>query len=380
MHGEMQLVEAQQNSDDKPCLTPTKTDSTRSPSSSCGSPFGVSTGFGLHPYAEKLPRPKVVDDDVVDTDNEAKYLMLQELVSKLLFDSSHILSMYSALQKRLLSQSKQVESDANKKFDTAATIGGLTQIAKNYDWFWMDVAEHTDIGPTKLNVADALNPDSTLQLWQFDTQISLNLKTTPELLVKPIMKKIATACREMHGNRLKDVAKLNPIDSVKGVLWGAVPGIGAYSYEFGEDGFLEKIRHCSGDEVSIPEGQSVITKKYKACELYLDWSAAFVFPNLPPIRLHTFFKAAKSGPYKYQPLTRSSKVWMNIVAKAKADYEASLLPREVDSKVSDPNLAVGLNELHKQQEAQKKALPKASRSQAQEALARKRARKTVAIE
>ena len=269
MHGEMQLVEAQQNSDDKPCLTPTKTDSTRSPSSSCGSPFCVSTGSGLHPYAEKLPRPKVVDDENVDTDNEAKYLMLQELVSKLLFDSSHILSMYSALQKRLLSQSKQVESDANKKFDTAATIGGLTQIAKNYDWFWMDVAEHTDIGPTKLNVADALNPDSTLQLWQFDTQISLNLKTTPELLVKPIMKKIATACREMHGNRLKDFAKLNPIDSVKGVLWGAVPGIGSYN-QFGEDGFLSLIRHCNGDEVLIPEGQSVITKKYKACELFLD--------------------------------------------------------------------------------------------------------------
>ena len=180
-------------------------------------------------------------------------------------------------------------------------------------------------------------------------------------------------------NRLKDFAKLNPIDSVKGVLWGAVPGIGSYN-QFGEDGFLSLIRHCNGDEVLIPEGQSVITKKYKACELYLDWSAAFVFPNLPPIRLHTFFKAAKSGPYKYQPLTRSSKVWMNIVAKAKADYEASLLPREVDSKVSDPNLAVGLNELHKQQEAQKKALPKASRSQAQEALARRRARKTVATE
>ena len=33
--------------------------------------------------------PKVVDDENVDTDNEAKYLMLQELVSKLIFDSSH---------------------------------------------------------------------------------------------------------------------------------------------------------------------------------------------------------------------------------------------------------------------------------------------------
>ena len=193
------------------------------------------------------------------------------------------------------------------------------------------------------------------------------------------MKKIATACREMHGNRLKDFAKLNPIDSTKGVLWGAVPGIGSYN-QFGEDGFLSLIRHCNGDEVLTPEGQSVITKKYKACELFLDWSAAFVFPNLPPIRLHTFFKAAKSGPYKLQPLTRSSKVWMNIVAKAKADYEASLLPREVESKVSDSNLADGLNELHKQQEAQKKALPKASRTQAQEALLCKRARKTVAIE
>ena len=32
----------------------------------------------------------------------------------------------------------------------------------------------------------------------------------------------------------------------------------------------------------------------------------FVFvPNLPPIRLHTFFKAAKSGPYKYQAPTRN---------------------------------------------------------------------------
>ena len=89
MHGEMQLVEAQQILDEKLCVTPAKTDSTRSPSSSCGSPFGASTGFGLHPYAEKLPRPKVVDDENVDTDNEAKYLMLQELVSKLIFDSSH---------------------------------------------------------------------------------------------------------------------------------------------------------------------------------------------------------------------------------------------------------------------------------------------------
>ena len=102
MAREMQLVECMQILDEKLCVTPAKTDSTRSPSSSCGSPFGVSTGFGLHPYAEKLPRPKVVDDENVDTDNEAKYLMLQELVSKLLFDSSHILSMYSALQKRLL--------------------------------------------------------------------------------------------------------------------------------------------------------------------------------------------------------------------------------------------------------------------------------------
>ena len=70
-------------------------------------------------------------------------------------------------------------------------------------------------------------------------------------------------------NRLKDFAKLNPIDSVKGVLWGAVPGIGSYN-QFGEDGFLSLIRHCNGDEVLIPEGQSVITKKYKACELFLD--------------------------------------------------------------------------------------------------------------
>ena len=68
------------------------------------------------------------------------------------------------------------------------------------------------------------------------------------------------------------------------------------------------------------------------------------------------------------------------MGKAKADYEASLLPRGVESKASDSNLADGLNELHKQQEAQKKALPKASRTQAQEALLRKRARKTVAIE
>ena len=71
---------------------------------------------------------------------------------------------------------------------------------------------------------------------------------------------------------------------------------------------------------------------------------------------------------------------MNIVAKAKADYEASLLPREMPSKTSDSNLADGLTRVHKQQKTQKKALPKASRSQAQEALARKRARKTVAIE
>ena len=89
MAREMQLVECQQILDEKLCVTPAKTDSTRSPSSSCGSPFGVSTGFGLHPYAEKLPRPKVVDDENVDTDNEAKYLMLQELVSKLIFASSH---------------------------------------------------------------------------------------------------------------------------------------------------------------------------------------------------------------------------------------------------------------------------------------------------
>ena len=74
-------------------------------------------------------------------------------------------------------------------------------------------------------------------------------------------------------------------------------------------------------------------------------------------------------------------VWLNIVAKAKADYcESSLLPREMPSKTSDSNLADGLTQVHKQQKTQKKALPKVSRSHAQEALARKRARKTVAIE
>ena len=68
-------------------------------------------------------------------------------------------------------------------------------------------------------------------------------------------------------------------------------------------------------------------------------------------------------------------VWLNIVAKAKADYcESSLLPREMPSKTSDSNLADGLTQVHKQQKTQKKALPKVSRSHAQEALARRRAR------
>lgn len=68
-------------------------------------------GVAIHPAAQRLPAPPKAGDELTDGDT-AKYLMLQELVSHLPADESHIPDLYTRLEGSIDTKNKQT-NEAN---------------------------------------------------------------------------------------------------------------------------------------------------------------------------------------------------------------------------------------------------------------------------
>ena len=84
---------------------------------------------GMHPYAEKLPRPRLSGDDLVDGDAMARHDLFKELISECLMDDSHVPVLYSTMKKRK-DQSRQAQGVVSDHRFVALTT--LRSVERDY--------------------------------------------------------------------------------------------------------------------------------------------------------------------------------------------------------------------------------------------------------
>ncbi|CAK0797974.1 unnamed protein product, partial [Prorocentrum cordatum] len=84
---------------------------------------------------------------------------------------------------------------------------------------------------------------------------------------------------------------------------------GCYRFLYDEDDDVAKrVQHINGDTVDLPEGTHIVKKVHGISCNYSDWKAALVCKPFSGAKLHKFFQATKTGPYRFTVFTNKDDV------------------------------------------------------------------------
>ena len=280
----------------------------------------------LHPTAMAIPAPDKTENPLFDGDQAAKHVMLQELVSGLIRDMSHVPDLYTRYKKRvsLAADAPQgaMAKDTMKPFTTARGM--------ELDFLMGQLVAQADLTLAHLEQLRKEDEESTLQLMVFETQLPLTLKMLPDCQMKPVMQRIWGTRRMQCGFRLLHFVRDGGITDDYRLDWKKR---GCYSPLFNVDGMLSAILHISGDRINIDK--SGITNKFSLVDNYSDWLAAFDFAPQQPTPLWKFFKGSNKGPFRHCRLTSGCQTWVKLIEACAKGYKQELeLTRDADDEVA----------------------------------------------
>ena len=319
-------------------------------------------GVDIHSCAARLPPPRKTGCDVTDEDNMARFVQLQQLVSYLVEDNSHVPALWEQLKKRKASRVEGATSFGDL-FRPAGTLRTMLDDAWVIDY----VASISDIPVAELIKCKAYDEDGPKQLLQMATQAPLHSKPAEELLVKAVSKRIFDVLNVKHGMRLQRFfARGGLKDGV--INWS----MGCYTPTYGEDGILKKVTHVSGDAVDV--SSYAITSDWLLVDNYADWSAMFSRKPMAPTKAHMFFKSSAKGPYKIAALSVSSKPWKDLLRQEHHGWTIGRAQVHAGSGVANSEEQVA-----QLKSSKAKAASATARAAATVALEKKRAKRTVVL-
>lgn len=322
----------------------------------------------MHPAALRLPAPKSTGDEVADATNQANFESLQEMVSILLQDNSHVPVLYPQLRKRMNSQASKGDLDDAMLFKT--TNPSLKSVEA--DWLLDFIDSHSDMDVSTLVRAQSADTENLVFLASFATQLPPTMKMPKECQIRPVYRKVLDTRAADCGNRLATFKADGNISASGGISFLH----GSYQPTFASNGQLTHIKHISGDTVAV-DNSGVNKDHYSLQDNWSDWGAAFVRRPMPPIKCHIFFKTGKheeaKGPYKVKQFTASSKDLNSYTAGVHDEWDRKRKASE-EGVATKEEAQVALQALAKEK---RQALAEKAREKAAEVVAAKRRRRSL---
>lgn len=279
----------------------------------------------------------------------------------------HIPFIFNEVLKRIRSEegaSSAIE-DA-EKLEDASTLRRVDASFKLA--FVLAQSDLTSKDVVEMTKADA---ETLNYLSELAIQIGFKTRLPPTLKTREVMLRFWTGRSKALGNRLADIKKCGAVKNNWSIDWLK---FGCYELTFSEAGLLCQVRHrTTGDEADIPAGAS-ISKAYKLVDNFSDWTAHLHLPPLPAFFLHSLFDGkAHKGPYAVPGFSGRPKDLAKIADDTLAAWEKDMLASK--GKAS----AEAWQELAAHHSAQQQGQMAKAREQAKAALAKAKARRSIAI-
>lgn len=236
----------------------------------------------------KIPSPRKIGDELLDADATARHEMLQQMLTELIQDDSHVPALFAQLRRRVQAQANTDGLDTEMRFKSVGTFRSIDP-----EWLCHFVSSVGDMSVGEVVAAKRFDSEVVAHLATFCTQLPLALKLPPQqCMVKSVMKRIVDDRNHVCGQRLAKFKQRGGLNSDGSVNWGA----GCYTAVFGEDGVLQSIRHIGGSSVEV--GSTGIDRKYVLVDNYGDFTAAFVKKPLPPVKCHILESRERRRPIR----------------------------------------------------------------------------------
>lgn len=323
-------------------------------------------------YIERLPKPVRTGRSAEDEHNDATHRCFQNIIRDLLEDRTHIMPLWTALDERKRKNTVQNSVGAGTStFESAASLSAIRE--KEFFVTW--ISSQGDLTADEVASLTTSWPAALEEIMVRATGIAWHQKLPENLQVREIMKTFLDARHEHMGSPLKQFKskhQLVPRASLKSIDWTKV---GVYKPQFGETGELEKVTYDT-IVVDVAAGNG-INKRWKLIDNHDPFNAAFQFGSLAPQKVMAFFCAKdKQGPHalisyvgKPKDLARYTENLMNVFRQREQEQHEQL--HSADS-IKD--------KLSQAKKVKAKATLAKARLAATEALASKRARRSVTFD
>ena len=301
---------------------------------------------GMHPYAEKLPRPRLSGDDLVDGDAMARHDLFKELISECLMDDSHVPVLYSTMKKRK-DQSRQAQGVVSDHRFVALTT--LRSVERDYLVEW--IVSVSDLTLEDLGKALRYDTDAAHILTSFATQIPMLMRIAGHCIIKAVLRRVLNRRDQCMGQRLKTFKARGGLQQSGALNFAIMCYRPVYV-----DNMLARLVHCSGLE-EVVEGTH-ITDDWVIHENWADYGAYFKRDPMPPVKMCCWFnKHAPKGKdkaaiFKSPPLTAACKVWLDLVSEEHAAWEKARSDAAKGSQVDKGAVEVVKVQINEKRKAQ----------------------------
>lgn len=284
-------------------------------------------------YVIKIQAPPRCGDALLDQEAEARLEMLVDMTGIMADDQTHIMPTHGFLVKRLALKEKQVQTDADSKFEK---LGSLKTVPT--DWVISLIAQASDMPKELLVKAHAFDEESIVQMLMYGAQVGVQLKLPEELRVKDVLQSVLLARFKECGNRWSSFLEVKAIQKNGKIDWR----LGSYDVQFHPNtGKLTGVVHRQTNAKATVE-HDLIDKSWALENNFSDYGATFRKAKCPPIKIMSLFSKGE-GPLKLAPVTARSKEWAKLVETKYKEWEAAVLATK-QGHMSDAAVVVGLKQ------------------------------------
>ena len=321
---------------------------------------------GLTPYAAKLPMPKKTGNYLTDSAAMGSHTMLQQMITACQLDGSHVLPLFTELQKR--QEQMQIQRLRNLQLEKHTPFGKI-----DIEFVLDLIVRNSDLTIEELVSAQSKDDMAVRQISVAATQLPLTLQNPETFKNRELAHVVLDAQIQLHGNRIKSYKKDGVLNTTTSVMnWGK-----SFTYQFifkPSEEYASSVVHFNGDRVDLPENVR-IKKGNTVHNAWSDWLAACEMPPLEPLLLHLFFKAQKNGPYKYPKYSGNCKEWRALVNAAEEQLNKNQAGKGTSGSSKDVK-----DKLEAEQSKKRSAKMAQARAKAATVIAEKRARRSSCIE
>lgn len=270
-------------------------------------------------------------------------------------------------EKKKLEQRKGIDNSATLLNDAST----FTAVDEKYKIQY--IASKSDMSSADLSNVMMGDSASLNDMFMFALQLPMKSRLPPQLMVQDVMTRFLDERYSELGARLANFKKDG---GVAGSTASFQNSHGCYQLTFSADKkLLTEVAHISGDKVAVDEKLN-LGQAYTLHDNFDDHAACLALPPLPNIKLAQFFDSRRrTGPYKVQGYHGKPKL---LEEKAMDHYHAWEDEEEGRNKHVDFSTKVVQEVSRHRQEISKENMKRA-RENAMQALAKKKARRTIAL-